>query len=180
MYHRSIQSKQSGFTLIELMIVIAIVGILSAIAMPTYFNYMVRSKLAEPMAHMAEMKGQISEYYAVRGKLPNIEELDTFSAIIERLFSRSDLAYVQTINSDITVAVAYFPDYDLSGNPFIIAVIKDEVFPDNQSRRILLRGEFEQTGNTISWSCEYFPDDFVGHTRYLPAQCRNPYVSRFS
>lgn len=161
------------------MIVISIIGIISAVALPTYRDYVVRSKMAEPLAHMAEMKTQVSEYYAVRGKLPYIEELDSVEAIIERLLSRfgGEDVYIKRPESDVIQAIGYIPDYDLSGNPFIIVVIRQEVFPDNRPRRFMLRGEFEDDDYSISWHCEYFPSDWQ-HTRYLPSECRSPYEGR--
>lgn len=64
------QNVQKGFTLIELMIVIAIVGILAAIALPAYQDYTVRAKMAEPMAYLAEAKTTLSEFYATQGVFP--------------------------------------------------------------------------------------------------------------
>ena len=64
------KSAQKGFTLIELMIVIAIVGILAAIALPAYQDYIVRSKLSEPLAAMAEAKTTVAEYVAANGEYP--------------------------------------------------------------------------------------------------------------
>ena len=61
---------QQGFTLIELMIVIAIVGILAAIALPAYQDYTVRSKMSEPLAALAEAKTSIAEFYASEGSWP--------------------------------------------------------------------------------------------------------------
>ncbi|MFT4822382.1 MAG: type IV pilus assembly protein PilA [Halioglobus sp.] len=60
------KNTQQGFTLIELMIVIAIIGILAAIALPAYQDYTIRAKMAEPMAALAEAKTTISEYYATQ------------------------------------------------------------------------------------------------------------------
>jgi type IV pilus assembly protein PilE len=56
-------SPQSGFTLIELMIAIAIVGILTAIALPAYRNYVIRGKLVAGTNALANMRAQMEQYY---------------------------------------------------------------------------------------------------------------------
>ena len=60
---------QKGFTLIELMIVIAIVGILAAVALPAYQDYTVRAKLSEVIARGAEAKTSVAEMFAAKGVL---------------------------------------------------------------------------------------------------------------
>ena len=62
--------KQQGFTLIELMIVVAIIGILAAVALPAYQDYTVRAKVSECSGIIAACKTSVSEYYASEGTLP--------------------------------------------------------------------------------------------------------------
>ena len=61
---------QAGFTLIELMIVVAIIGILAAIAIPAYQDYTVRAQVTEGLNLAAEVKTAISDFHAARGRLP--------------------------------------------------------------------------------------------------------------
>ena len=63
-------TKQSGFTLIELMVVVAIIGVLSAIAIPQYQNYVARAQVAEGFSLLASGKMAVSEYYNENGSFP--------------------------------------------------------------------------------------------------------------
>jgi len=64
-----------GFTLIELMIVIAIIGILAAIAIPAYQNYTIRSQVTEGLTLADGWKTAIAEYYANTGNWPTVANL---------------------------------------------------------------------------------------------------------
>ena len=67
-------SKNHGFTLIELMMVVAIIGILAAVAIPTYSDYLKRAKVSEAFILASSLTKTIADYYSHHGKLPKNNE----------------------------------------------------------------------------------------------------------
>lgn len=97
--------QQKGFTLIELMIVIAIIGILAAIAIPAYQDYTVRSKVSEGLNLAGAAKLAVSEYYDAIGSFPtgnNQAGLPTNTSITGNYVSAVSLG-----NADGIITIEY-------------------------------------------------------------------------
>ncbi|ORU91602.1 MAG: hypothetical protein A6F70_00565 [Cycloclasticus sp. symbiont of Bathymodiolus heckerae] len=73
------QSVQKGFTLIELMIVVAIIGILAALAIPAYSDYTIKAKVSEAASLTGAMKAAVEIYYSENGVLPDLTDNSTYA-----------------------------------------------------------------------------------------------------
>lgn len=81
--------RTQGFTLIELMIVVAIIGLLAAIAIPAYQDYTVRAKITEATQMLARTKTGVSEYYKAQGRMPTNMAEAGFDTNIDSQYVRS-------------------------------------------------------------------------------------------
>ena len=138
---------QKGFTLIELMIVVAIIGILAAIAIPAYQDYIARSQMSEPISLMSGLKTPLAEFYADRGVWPQ-----ALSSV------GSTLAGKYTASVDYTSGVPTTSVVSLTATMRATGVNKNIT-----GKTVVLTG----TGGS-SWTCSG-PADM---SKYLPASCR--------
>lgn len=139
---------QKGFTLIELMIVIAIIGILAAVALPAYQDYTVRAKLSGVLARGAEAKTSVAEWYSAKGSLPSAAASAPFNtgpAGAVRL-ATWDVGSTGTIV--ITVA-ATGTDPQVVGDTVELAVVGT-------------------ANNVLTWKCR--PGTI--ESKYLPSSCK--------
>jgi type IV pilus assembly protein PilA len=93
---------QKGFTLIELMIVVAIIGILAAIAIPAYQNYTIRAQVTEGLSLADGWKTSIAEYYAQNGSFPTCASTTGGSGCIASAATSTTGKYVGAITIPTT------------------------------------------------------------------------------
>jgi len=147
------KNVQKGFTLIELMIVVAIIAILAAIAIPQYQNYIIRTQVAEGMNLADGAKTAVAEFYTNKGKYPP----SNGSAGLAGTASITG-KYVSTLtvaNGPIVATFGKESNSKISGSTLVLSPF------DN--------------GGTIAWNCK---STAVSTTKtnipeaYLPTACR--------
>lgn len=144
------KKMQQGFTLIELMIVVAIIGILAAVAIPAYQDYTIRAKLSEAIVGLSPAKSAVSEFYLSQGSMPS---------------TASDAGFTTAMNSKYVYTVGYTRTSKTESQLRIS--IKDIGGDTKASQMIILEGEGDKA--KVEWDCK------AGSvpTRYLPADCRD-------
>lgn len=146
------KKAQQGFTLIELMIVVAIVGILAAIALPAYQDYTVRAKISEGLARGAEAKTSVAEFFSSNSHLPSTTESAGFNT--------TGAGFVTSVTCDGGTDCGQ------------IMIAMD----GNRITQLGTANQFElsvlTTSNGIlTWKCKAAASNGVA-SKYLPASCR--------
>lgn len=140
------KKAQTGFTLIELMIVVAIIGILAAVALPAYQDYMARAKVSEVMARLDAAKTGIAEFVVTNGRLPT----STDEAGIDTSTTKYISAVIWDSSKGIQVTVQG------TGTPL-----------DSKNVFLAPSGTF---GTSLAWTCG--TDATTTTLKYLPSNCR--------
>jgi type IV pilus assembly protein PilA len=138
--------KQQGFTLIELMIVVAIIGILAAIAIPAYQDYTIRAQVSEGMSLASGVRTAVSEFFQTDGNWP----ADNAAA---------GVAPAASISGNYVTGVA------VGAGGLITATFGSDANPLIAGDTLTLQGA--DAGGSVSWTCGGSVDD-----KYLPASCR--------
>ena len=145
------KSTQKGFTLIELMIVVAIIAILAAIAIPAYQDYVVRSQVSEGAVLADGAKTAMAEFYANNGKFP----ATNLSAGLATAASIKG-EYVSSVNvaSAVGKITAFY-----GGTKANTAIPKTAT---------LVFSAFTNKGGSMEWHCK----GGTVKAKYLPTSCR--------
>jgi type IV pilus assembly protein PilA len=104
------KKQQSGFTLIELMIVVAIIGILAAIAIPSYMDYTKKAKASELMLAMAPYKLAVAEFLASGNDVTDITGEDIIALIGAPEWEDTDVVDTVTVTESTGAIVATAKD----------------------------------------------------------------------
>ena len=157
------KTLQKGFTLIELMIVVAIIGILAAVALPAYQDYTIRAKMSEVILAMSSCRTSITEVY--QSGPPTAPALDGWGC--EILTASQQTKYVSAVHTDL--------------NGVVKATVQGIATVVNTSVVTLLPLSDATTPSTFTasssqtlygWRCGSSTDGTTVSPKYLPGSCR--------
>lgn len=159
-YFRQKQA-QKGFTLIELMIAVAIVGILAAVALPAFASYLTRARVVEGVNYAQGCKTGVLEYHASMGRLP----ADNDAASCPQLSTEN----VKSVDVAAGIITVVFQDATTGANA--------SALPTVLQGESLVLSPLDEAGNAAadgsaqiaSWTCEVSTADIL---EYVPAECR--------
>ncbi|MET4676519.1 MULTISPECIES: pilin [unclassified Luteibacter] len=148
------KNVQKGFTLIELMIVVAIIAILAAIAIPQYQNYIIRTQVSEGMNLADGVKTAVSEFYNNKGHFPTNNQSAGLPANTASISGK----YVTGVTIASGLVTAGFSSTTKEANSKI-------------DGKVITLSPFDN-GGSISWNCKAKSNTNYVADQYLPTACR--------
>jgi type IV pilus assembly protein PilA len=157
------KAVQKGFTLIELMIVVAIIGILAAIALPAYQDYTTRAKISEVVLQVDGCKTAVAEYMQSAGAFPATVDQAGCSAAINTKYMAAGLA---------VSAAAVITSGAIRGTSSTADTTTVSMVPTSDAARTAPYATADFTaGNPIQgWAC--YTSAPTTSYKYFPANCR--------
>jgi type IV pilus assembly protein PilA len=146
------KQAQAGFTLIELMIVVAIIGILATLAIPAYQDYIARAQMSEAMVLADGLKTPVSEIFAQDGSC--------------QTNNGGGIGVATDIKGQYVVSVTTAGTAAATGGCTIVALMGTNVSTGIKSVKLRLTMSTTATANSNTWLCES-----TAAQKYLPKTC---------